>query len=147
MTRQFVTFTVGQYLYGIDVDDVQEVLPQRATTRVPLAVDEIAGLVNLRGQVVLSIDLRARLGLGRTDRLDQRMMVVVSRRKDPVSFVVDQIGDVVEVVESDFEVPPQTLQGELRSLVKGCYKLPDRLLLALDVEAATAASTKETVRV
>lgn len=142
-----MTFTVGQYLYGIDVDDVQEVLPQRATTRVPLAVDEIAGLVNLRGQVVLSIDLRARLGLGRTDRLDQRMMVVVSRRKDPVSFVVDQIGDVVEVVESDFEVPPQTLQGELRSLVKGCYKLPDRLLLALDVEAATAASTKETVRV
>ncbi|MCI1674678.1 MAG: chemotaxis protein CheW [Ancrocorticia sp.] len=136
MLRQFVTFTVDQYLYGIDVNNVQEVLPQRATTEVPLASDEIAGLVNLRGQVVLSIDLRARLGLGRTEELSHKMVVVVNRRKEPVSFVVDRIGDVVAVDESQFEAPPQTLQGELRSLVQGSYKLPDRLLLALDVESA-----------
>ena len=60
--NRYVTFTIGDGLYGVDVLRVQEALRAHARTRVPLAPSGIAGLVNLRGQVVLTVDLRRRLG-------------------------------------------------------------------------------------
>lgn len=138
MADQFVTFTVGEHLYGIGVERVQEVLPDRTATRVPLAPQDVSGLVNLRGQVVLSLDLRARLGLSAIEDGQERMIVVVRQGDEPISLIVDQIGEVAEVSPSQFEQPPQTLSVELRSLIRGAYKLSDRLLLALDVDAVTA---------
>jgi len=137
MTAQYVTFTLGGNLYGIGVGNVQEVLPYRRTTPVPLAAPDVAGLVNLRGQVVLALDLRTRLGL--PPRAEgEPMMVVVKVGPEPVSLLVDAIGDVAEVDDEQFEAPPPTLPAELREVIRGAYKLPDRLLLALDVGAVTA---------
>jgi len=137
MTAQYVTFTLGGNLYGIGVGNVQEVLPYRRTTPVPLAAPDVAGLVNLRGQVVLALDLRTRLGL--PPRAEgEPMMVVVKVGPEPVSLLVDAIGDVAEVDDEQFESPPPTLPAELREVIRGAYKLPDRLLLALDVGAVTA---------
>lgn len=133
---QFVTFHLAEHLYGIDVHDVQEVLPARTVSPVPLAPHDVAGLVNLRGQVVLAADLRARLGLPGHD--DRQMLVVVSTPADPVALLVDRIGEVVDVGPDRFEQPPATLDPELRTLLRGTYKLDDRLLLELDVHAAIA---------
>jgi purine-binding chemotaxis protein CheW len=138
MTTQLVTFTLADALCGIPVARVQEVLPARTRTQVPLAPRDVAGLVNLRGQVVLTVDLRRRLGLPPLDGQEQ-MMVVAFVDDEPVSLLVDEIGDVVEVEDDQFELPPQTLSEELRAVIRGAYKLPGRLLLALDVDAATAA--------
>ncbi|WP_402377624.1 chemotaxis protein CheW [Isoptericola rhizosphaerae] len=136
MTTQLVTFTLADRLCGILVDQVQEVLPGRARTNVPLAPDDVAGLVNLRGQVVLSVDLRRRLGM--PPREDDQMMVVVFVGDETVSLLVDRIGDVLTVDDEQFEAPPQTLPDQLRAVIRGTYKLSDRLLLALDVDAAAS---------
>lgn len=137
-TAQYVTFTMADKLYGISVERVQEVLPSRTTTAVPLAEGDVAGLVNLRGQVVLALDLRVRLGLpARAD--GEQMMVVVDLGEEPVSLLVDTIGDVAEVGAEQFEAPPHTLAAELREVITGAYKLDDGLLLALDIDAVTAA--------
>ena len=136
MTTQLVTFTLADRLCGIPVDRVQEVLPGRARTRVPLAPDDVGGLVNLRGQVVLSVDLRRRLGMPADD--GDQMMVVVFVGDETVSLLVDSIGDVLEVDAEQFEAPPQTLPEELQAVIRGAYKLSDRLLLALDVDAAAS---------
>src|SRR5690606_11975073 len=138
MTTQYVTFTHGENLYGIGVGNVQEVLPFRATAGVPLAPADVAGLVNLRGQVVLALDLRTRLGLPQREDAEP-MMVVVKLGQEPVSLLVDAIGDVAEVDDEQFEAPPQTLSPALREVIRGAYKLDGRLLLALDVDAVTAA--------
>ena len=135
-TQQLVTFTLAGRLCGIPVDRVQEVLPGRARTRVPLAPDDGGGLVNLRGQVVLSVDLRRRLGMVAHE--GDQMMVVVFVGDETVSLLVDTIGDVLEVDADQFETPPQTLPEELRAVIRGAYKLSDRLLLALDVDAAAS---------
>jgi purine-binding chemotaxis protein CheW len=137
MSTQYVTFTLGENLYGIGVGQVQEVLPFRPTAGVPLAPAEVAGLVNLRGQVVLALDLRTRLGLP-PRASGEPMMVVVKLGQEPVSLLVDEIGDVAEVDDDQFEAPPQTLSAELREVIRGAYKLDGRLLLALDVETVTA---------
>lgn len=136
MSVRLVTFTLGDRHCGIPVDLVQEVLPGRPRTRVPLAPDDVAGLVNLRGEVVLTVDLRRRLGMPAHD--GEQMMVVVFVGDETVSLLVDRIGDVLVVDEDQFEPPPQTLSEALRAVILGTYTLSDRLLLALDVEAVAS---------
>jgi purine-binding chemotaxis protein CheW len=103
---------------------------------VPLAAHGAAGLINLRGEVVTAIDMRLRLGLPpRADGV-LPMNVVVRVDDEPVSLLVDAIGDVAHVSVEQFEEPPETMTGPGRSLVTGAYKLDNRLLLALDVARA-----------
>jgi len=139
MSRQFATFTLAGANYGVDVLRVQEALRYQARTPVPLAPAGIAGLVNLRGQVVMTIDLRPRLGLAPLAADAEPMMFVVQVDGEPISLLVDEIGDVMDVEESQFETPPDTLPASLREVILGAYKLESGLLLALDVDRATAA--------
>ncbi len=138
MSRQLATFTIGGAHYGVDVLLVQEALRFQQRTPVPLAPEGVAGLVNLRGEVVLSVDLRHRLGLTTLTEADQPMMVVVQVDGEPISLLVDEVGDVVDVADDQFETPPDTLDPALRDFIVGAYKLPTGLLLALDVQRATA---------
>lgn len=135
---QLATFVLDGDHYGVDVQQVQEVLRHQPRTPVPLAPSGTAGLVNLRGQVVLALDLRVRLGREPLAADAEPMQVVVRVAGEPVSLLVDEIGDVVNVDESQFETPPDTLDPALTEVIRGVYKLDDGLLLALDAERATA---------
>lgn len=139
MSRQLATFVLEGARYGVDVLHVQEALRWQARTAVPLAPAGIAGLVNLRGQVVLTVDLRVKLGLAPLAADAEPMMVVVQVDGEPISLLVDEIGDVIDVDDSQFEPPPDTLAPALREVILGAYKLDGGLLLALDVDRATAA--------
>jgi purine-binding chemotaxis protein CheW len=131
---QLSTFHVGKYLFGVDVSLVQEVVRLQQMTPVPLATSEIAGLINLRGEVLTAIDLRARLGLPASERSSDRepVNVVVRVDDEPVSLLVDEIGGVFEVSQVPFEQTPSTVDERVRDLLLGAYTLPDRLLLALN---------------
>jgi purine-binding chemotaxis protein CheW len=132
--KQFSTFYLDRLLFGVEVARVQEVLRYQEMTPVPLAAPVVSGLINLRGQIVTALDLRRRLKLTEraTDRLP--MNVVVRAGEEAVSLLVDEIGDVFEVDDDAFELPPETLQGEARRLIRGAYKLEDKLLLVLDTD-------------
>lgn len=137
MADQFCTFLLDGHLFGIPVEEVQEVLRHQDLTAVPLAPAEIHGLLNLRGQIVTTIDLRTRLGLPAADA--QRSVHVVVRTPDgPVSLLVDRIGDVLEPAESAFEPAPETVSAVVHELVDRVCKLEDGLLLVLDTERATS---------
>lgn len=133
MSVQLATFHVGDYMFGVPVQVVQEVLRHQEITRVPLAPDSVGGLINLRGQVVTALDLRHRLGFEPADAGQLPMNVVTRVNDGAVSLLVDSIGDVVETDDTLFEPPPETLAGPGRGLIRGAYKLDDQLLLALDV--------------
>jgi len=142
--KQFSTFVVDRLLFGVEVEKVQEVIRYQQMTRVPLAPSVVRGLINLRGQIVTAIDLRGRLGLRERAAGDLPMNVVVRHEDGAVSLLVDEIGDVLEVEEETFELPPGTLSGEAGELIRGVYKLKDKLLIALDTDkmlnlVATAA--------
>jgi len=127
----------------VEVKKVQEVIRYQEMTRVPLAPKVVRGLINLRGQIVTAIDLRRRLELAErpADRLP--MNVVVRGDDGAMSLLVDEIGDVVEVQEDSFERPPETLNGVARDLIRGAYKLKDRLLLMLDTEKTVNCGTEK----
>lgn len=138
-TTRMVTFTLDGRLYGVDVDAVQEVLRGQTRTRIPLAPGTLAGLINLRGQVLSAIELRVQLGLPDRDAETEPMLVVIRVDGEPVALLVDTIGSVVDVDSDQFESPPDTLSGTSREMLLGAYKLDDQLLLALDVDRAVAA--------
>jgi purine-binding chemotaxis protein CheW len=135
-SRQLCTFYLDQQLLGVDAEIVQEVIRYQAMTSVPRAPESVTGLINLRGQIVTAIDLRTRLGCTPRPAEKLPMNVVVRGDDGAVSLLVDQIGDVIEVSESQFELPPETLSDATRCLVKGAYKLDGALLLLLNWEVA-----------
>ncbi len=136
---QLATFRLDGDLYGVEVEHVQEVLRSQKLTRVPLAPPAVAGLINLRGQVVTAIELRERLGRPPRPEGTDAVVIVVRLHGEAVSLLVDSIADVVDVDATDFEAPPDTLDGQARELIRGAYKLDGTLLLALDVQKAVGA--------
>ena len=134
--HQYCTFFLDGHYFGIDVLKVQEIIRFQQMTRVPLAPPVVRGLINLRGQIVTGIDLRRRLEMKDRPADQLPVNVVVKTDDGAVSLLVDEIGDVLEVSEKLFERPPETLRGPARELIRGAYKLPDRLLLILDTERA-----------
>jgi purine-binding chemotaxis protein CheW len=133
-TRTYCTFLLNGRYYGVPVERVQEVLRQNEMTRVPLAPREIRGLINLRGQIVTVIGLRERLNLPDCNSSSDQTHVVVQCDSEVVSFLVDSLGDVRDVVADQFELPPDTLHGIGRELIAGTYKMADDLLIVLSVD-------------
>ena len=113
---------------------VQEVLRFQQMTRVPQAPDVIEGLINLRGQIVTAIDMRRRLGLPTRAGGETPMNIVVRTEDGAISLLVDEIGDVLDVNSATHERPPENLDPSARELIRGVYKLKERLLLVLDAE-------------
>jgi purine-binding chemotaxis protein CheW len=114
------------------VTEVQEVLRFQEMTSVPLAAPVIEGLINLRGQIVTALDMRIRLSLPPRAGGSRPMSMVVRSGDGPVSLLVDEIGDVLDVQPEQFEPPPENFAPHYRQLLTGVYKLDNRLLLALD---------------
>jgi len=140
-SKLYCTFHLGPYLFGIEVLRVQEVLRYQEMTRVPLAPPMVRGLINLRGQIVPAIDMRQRLHQVPWEEGAEPMNVVVRTDSGaPVSLLVDEIGDVLDADDSLFEPAPEMLDGADREAISGAYKLPNRLMLVLNTDAAIDVS-------
>jgi purine-binding chemotaxis protein CheW len=139
-TTQYCTYRLADHWFGVEARQVQEVLAGQELTPVPLAPPGIAGLLNIRGEIVTAVDLRARLGMPAADPGAERLAVVVRVDGEPVSLVVDGIGGIVDADPDAFEPAPPTMPAELRDQVIGAFTLPDILLLVVDTVRATAPS-------
>lgn len=144
MAKQFSTFYVADRLYGIDVMKVQEITKELPMTRVPLAPEYVHGLINLRGQIATAIGLREMFKL-KEEKVDARMNVICQIDGVLLAFLVDRIGDVMEVEDRQFEHPPQTVPSDIRRYMNGIYKTPETLLSILDIERVSESIMKEAV--
>ena len=144
-TRQFCTMFLGEQLFGVEVMRIQEVISYQEMTAVPLAPSVISGLINLRGQIVTAIDLRVRLEMEPRAEDMLPMNVVVQTPGGAVSLLVDTIGDVVQVEDSIFESPPETMTGVAKELIRGVYKFEGRLLMELDIDRTIDIDAAELV--
>lgn len=129
----YCTFFIGDQFYGIPVADVQEVLQSQPLTRAPLAPAAVAGLMNLRGQIVTAVDVSRVLRSEAAQQTEDKMNLVIRHESSEVSLLVDRIGDVVPVDEEAVERPPETLQGVAREFIRGISALEGKLLLLVDV--------------
>ncbi len=134
MTDQvLVALTVAGQLCGVPVSAVQDVLGPQTMSKIPLAPPEIAGSLNLRGRIVTAIDLRCRLGLPPAEAGAARMSVVAEHGGELYALLVDQVSEVLTLPPEAFEPSPPTLSPAWAAYSTGIYRLPDRLMVVLDV--------------
>jgi purine-binding chemotaxis protein CheW len=133
---QLCTFFINEIYFGIDVMEVQEVIRYQEMTPIPLAPVDIAGLINLRGQIITVIDLKCRLEMNKKLSVEEQgnFNIILRTHSELVSLLVDEMGDVVEIADSEFETIPATLKGKVRQMLDGAYKFEDDFLLVLNAE-------------
>ncbi len=132
---QYVSFWIGGQLLGVPVSIVQEVLNPQDISRTPRARREIAGLLNLRGQIVTAVSLRRRLQLPDFESERGSMNVVVRYGGEPFSLLVDEVGDVINVSNQTMDPVPPTIEPTWRGVTNGVYRLDGRLFVVVNVAA------------
>ena len=132
--EQLVTMMIEDQMFGVPILQVQDIVESRLITPVPLAPSAIAGVMNLRGRIVTVINLRRCLGVSENAPSNRGMGITVEYHGDLYTLLVDSIGDVRDLLRRDYEKPPATLDEKLRRLSTGVYRLPEDLLVVLDIE-------------
>jgi purine-binding chemotaxis protein CheW len=133
-TATYLTATIGGQLFGLPIARVQDVFVPERMTRVPLAAEEIAGLINLRGRIVTMIDMRRRLGLPVDAHGRLPMAVGIEWRNESYGLLIDAIGEVLMLPKAGRESVPANLDVRLARVAAGVHRLDERLLVVLDVD-------------
>ncbi|WP_323795970.1 chemotaxis protein CheW [Nisaea sp.] len=133
--KQFVSIMIGKQLFGIPVLQVHDVLGPQRITRIPLSPKEVAGSLNLRGRIVTAINIRSRLNMPPYEGEHEGMSVVVEDQGELYSLMVDSVGEVLSLDEAMFEQHPATLDGNIREVSTGIYRLDKSLLVVFDVRS------------
>lgn len=133
-TTEFVTVTIGAQLFGLPIHRVQDVFRIDRITSVPLAHDDIAGVLNLRGRIVTAIDMRRRLGLASGERKGSPMAVGTEFKGESFGLIIDEVGEVMRLNVTDGETNPANLDARWARVAAGVHRLDGRLLVILDID-------------
>ena len=132
-TREFVTLSVADQIFGVEVRDIHDVFQPQSITPVPLSRPEICGVLNLRGRIVTAVDARKRLGLIASDKPERLMAVGVEKGGESYGLIVDAVDEVLRLPDSAFEANPVNLDQRWADVSRGVYRLEGRLLIVLDL--------------
>jgi purine-binding chemotaxis protein CheW len=140
--KEYVTAMVGGQLFGMPILRVQDVFAPERITRVPLASQEIAGVLNLRGRIVTLIDLRCRLGLGAREAGVESMAIGVESHGESYGLLIDSVGEVLKLDAAARETNPVNLDAKLAGVSAGIYRLEGQLLVIVDVDRVLDIDTR-----
>ena len=137
--EQMVVFRLNSESYAIDIFRVNEIIKLREITPVPQTEPHIRGLVNLRGNTIPVIDLRARFLLPTQDDTDATRIIVVESEQGNLGLVVDEVNEVMTLQPEQVEATPSLVASTETEYVRGVAKQDDRLITLLDLDKALLA--------
>ena len=129
---RWVTFTLADEVYGIDVMQIREVLRCPEISPVPGSPSYVLGIINLRGNVVAIIDTRSRFGLLPHEVDDNSRIIILEAKDYMVGFMVDSVREVAELHSSGVEPAPDTGSHGSAKYIAGLYNRDDGLLILID---------------
>jgi purine-binding chemotaxis protein CheW len=129
---RWVTFTLADEVYGIDVMQIREVLRCPEISLVPGSPSYVLGIINLRGNVVAIIDTRSRFGLSPHEIDDNSRIIILEAKDYMVGFLVDSVSEVAELRSSGVEPAPDTGSHGSARYIAGLYNRDDGLLILVD---------------
>jgi purine-binding chemotaxis protein CheW len=132
--NQFLTFQLGDELYGVDILRVQEIKGYTTVTKIPNTPPHIKGVLNLRGTIVPIVELRTKFGMPMIDYTMFTVIVVVVVKEKIMGLVVDAVSDVLNIERKDIQPPPQFGAKVDVSFVNGIGKSGDKLVALLDMD-------------
>lgn len=140
---EFVTVLIADQLFGLPIARVHDVFMVDRLTRVPLAPPEIAGILNLRGRVVTTIDMRRRLDLPVREGGRGNMAVGIEHRGESYGLLIDSVGEVLKIPAASRDPNPVNLDPRWARVAEGVVQLDGRLMVVLDVERVLELKTLE----
>lgn len=142
---QYLTFTLGEEHYGIDILRIQEIKGYTAITHIPNTPEFIKGVLNLRGTIVPIVDLRTKFGMERVDYTRFTVIVVVVVRGRVIGIVVDAVSDVLNIAKKELQPPPEFGARVDVSFLNGIGKCGEKLVALLDIDRLLSEAEVETV--
>ena len=133
--KQFISFSIGEEEYGLELLRVKEVIRIREITWLPKAPSFVKGIINLRGDVIPIIDLRDKFGLEAKEATAMTRVIVVEVEERMIGMVVDSASQVVRIPADQIDPPPPMLGGFSQEFITGVGKLDDKLIILLNTDA------------
>ncbi len=136
---KYLTFNLGDEVYGLEILKVQEIIGLMNITGVPKTPEYVRGVINLRGIVVPVIELRAKFGMHLTEDTDRTCIVVARVSTDSgqiiIGILVDEVSEVQDVNVGQLEPPPSIGFASDTSFILAMAKIEDKVVMLLDVDA------------
>ncbi len=137
-TTQFLTFNLGEEIFGVDVLQVREVLDVVSVTKVPQTPRFMLGVINLRGSVVPVVDMRLKFGMAGTEKTRDTCIIVMEISLDGettvIGAVADAVQEVLELGDDQIEPPPRMGTKLKTEFIRGMGKREEQFIILLDVD-------------
>lgn len=137
---KYLSFRIGDEVYGISIQYVTEIIVIQRITEVPDTPAFVKGVINLRGKVIPVIDIRMRFGMTARDYDERTCIIVVEHEETSVGLIVDTVNEVVDIPEENVDPPPQSHSGIESTYIEGMGKTGAKVTILLDIERVLFAS-------
>ena len=140
---KYLTFALGKEQYGLEILKVREIIGYMEITAVPQTPQYVKGVINLRGQVIPVIELRAKFSMNSADVTEQTCVIVVeveagNNRTFSTGLIVDNVEEVLDIAGQDIEEAPQFGSSVDTSFILGMGKIQDTVKILLDIDKVLA---------
>lgn len=142
---QLVTFKLDGQKYAVDILKVQEINNMKEITSIPNAPAYLEGAINLRGKVIPVLNLRRKFGFEENANSELRKIVIMDVRGVIMGLIVDAVSDVLRVTRDVVEPPPPVSSNVSSEFISGIAKLPEGLVILLDMDRLLDAEEHKTV--
>ncbi len=140
---KFLTFVLGDEIYGIEILKAREIIGLMDITTVPQTPDYMKGVINLRGKVIPVIDLRMKFLMQEEEHTQETCVIVVEVNGTSIGVIVDSVSEVADITGAEIEDAPNFGQGIDTSFIMGLGKVKDKIIILLDIESVL--STEELI--
>ncbi|MBF0188805.1 MAG: chemotaxis protein CheW [Magnetococcales bacterium] len=139
-TTQFLTFTLGDEVFAVDIERVREVLEYTQITRVPRTPEFMRGVINLRGNVVPVVDMRAKFHMSETEMTVNTCIIIVEAVQEEgertvLGALADSVKEVMNLEPGQIEPPPKIGTKLRTEFIKGMGKQDEQFIIILDTDA------------
>jgi len=140
VAAQYLTFTLGEEVFAMDIRTVREIIQYGPMTTVPLMPSFVRGVINLRGAVVPVIDLQARFGRPAAEVSKKTCIVIFDSVREgervELGLMVDAVSEVIEIAPGQIEPPPNFGTAVRRDFILGMGKVNGRFVIVLEPDKA-----------
>jgi purine-binding chemotaxis protein CheW len=144
---KYLTFALANEEYGLEILKVREIIGYMDITAVPQTPHEVKGVINLRGQVIPVVDLRAKFGMETVAVTDESCIIVVEisqgRHNFSTGIVVDHVQEVLDIAGGDIEEAPQFGSTVDTNFILGMGKIGDSVKILLDIDRVLVGDNLE----
>ncbi len=145
-TKQFVTVSVGDEIFGVEIDRVQEIISYHGFNVLPGQPDDMPGVFSLRGVVIPALDLRLRFGFEAREYDKYTVIMVVKSAGQRYGLVVDGVTDVVDLALDELQDSPELTGQGKKDYIQALGRKGDQLIIILDMDKLLDRETMDGLR-